>query len=167
MKPAEMKAILDRYVIGQDEAKKVLSVAIYNHYKRIRSLKDKIVEDDDVELKKSNVLLLGPTGVGKTLLAQTMAKMLDVPFAIADATTLTEAGYVGEDVENILLRLIQAADFNIEKAEKNGDVLVIRPPEKLPVGRVEHNPDKLQLAYDIGRETALKQLEEIKKFVTK
>ena len=96
----------------------MLSVAIYNHYKRIRSLKDKIVEDDDVELKKSNVLLLGPTGVGKTLLAQTMAKMLDVPFAIADATTLTEAGYVGEDVENILLRLIQAADFNIEKAEK-------------------------------------------------
>ena len=118
LKPAEMKAILDRYVIGQDEAKKVLSVAIYNHYKRIRSLKDKIVEDDDIELKKSNVLLLGPTGVGKTLLAQTMAKMLDVPFAIADATTLTEAGYVGEDVENILLRLIQAADFDIARAEK-------------------------------------------------
>jgi ATP-dependent Clp protease ATP-binding subunit ClpX len=118
MKPSEMKDVLDRYVIGQDEAKKVLSVAIYNHYKRIRSLKDKIVEDDDVELKKSNVLLLGPTGVGKTLLAQTMAKMLDVPFAIADATTLTEAGYVGEDVENILLRLIQAADFDVAKAEK-------------------------------------------------
>ena len=118
MKPAEMKAVLDRYVIGQDDAKKVLSVAIYNHYKRIRSMKDKLVEDDEVELKKSNVLLLGPTGVGKTLLAQTMAKMLDVPFAIADATTLTEAGYVGEDVENILLRLIQAADFDIAKAEK-------------------------------------------------
>ena len=118
MKPAEMKAILDRYVIGQDEAKKVLAVAIYNHYKRIRSMKEKIVEDDEVELKKSNVLLLGPTGVGKTLLAQTMARMLDVPFAIADATTLTEAGYVGEDVENILLRLIQAADFDVAKAEK-------------------------------------------------
>ncbi len=118
MKPAEMKAILDRYVIGQDEAKKVLSVAIYNHYKRIRSMREKLVEDDEVELKKSNVLLLGPTGVGKTLLAQTMAKMLDVPFAIADATTLTEAGYVGEDVENILLRLIQAADFDIARAER-------------------------------------------------
>lgn len=118
MKPAEMKAILDQYVIGQDDAKIVLSVAIYNHYKRIRSLADKIVEDDDVEIKKSNVLLLGPTGVGKTLLAQSMAKMLDVPFAIADATTLTEAGYVGEDVENILLRLIQAADFDVARAER-------------------------------------------------
>ncbi len=117
-KPAEMKAVLDRYVIGQDDAKIVLTVAIYNHYKRIRSLEKKLVEDDDVELKKSNVLLLGPTGVGKTLLAQTMAKMLNVPFAIADATTLTEAGYVGEDVENILLRLIQAADFDIARAEK-------------------------------------------------
>ena len=117
-KPAEMKAELDRYVIGQDDAKTVLCVAIYNHYKRIRSLQNKVVQEaDDVELKKSNVLLLGPTGVGKTLLAQTIAKMLDVPFAIADATTLTEAGYVGEDVENILLRLIQAADFNIAKAE--------------------------------------------------
>ena len=116
-KPAEMKEVLDRYVIGQDEAKIVLSVAIYNHYKRIRASAGKIVEDDDVELKKSNVLLLGPTGVGKTLLAQTMAKMLDVPFAIADATTLTEAGYVGEDVENILLRLIQAANFDVARAE--------------------------------------------------
>jgi len=118
MKPAEMKAILDQYVIGQDDAKIVLSVAIYNHYKRIRSLENKIVDDDDVDLKKSNVLLLGPTGVGKTLLAQSMANMLNVPFAIADATTLTEAGYVGEDVENILLRLIQAADFDIARAEK-------------------------------------------------
>lgn len=117
-KPQDMKQELDRYVIGQDEAKIVLSVAIYNHYKRIRSLQQKLVEDDDVELKKSNVLLLGPTGVGKTLLAQTMARMLNVPFAIADATTLTEAGYVGEDVENILLRLIQAADFDVERAEK-------------------------------------------------
>ena len=112
-KPQEIKAILDDYVIGQDDAKMVLSVAVYNHYKRIfRS------SPDDVEIAKSNVLLLGPTGVGKTLLASTLAKILDVPFAIADATTLTEAGYVGEDVENILLRLIQAADFDIEKAEQ-------------------------------------------------
>ncbi len=112
-KPQEIKAILDEYVIGQDDAKIVLSVAVYNHYKRIfRS------SPDDVEINKSNVLLLGPTGVGKTLLASTLAKILDVPFAIADATTLTEAGYVGEDVENILLRLIQAADFDIEKAEQ-------------------------------------------------
>ena len=112
-KPAEIKALLDEYVIGQDEAKKALSVAVYNHYKRIYSGKD-----NDVEVSKSNILMLGPTGVGKTMLAQTLAKILDVPFAIADATTLTEAGYVGEDVENILLRLIQAADFDIERAEK-------------------------------------------------
>ena len=111
-KPQEIKAVLDEYVIGQDDAKMVLSVAVYNHYKRIfRS------SPDDVEINKSNVLLLGPTGVGKTLLASTLAKILDVPFAIADATTLTEAGYVGKDVENILLRLIQAADFDVEKAE--------------------------------------------------
>ena len=112
-KPMEIKEKLDEYVIGQEEAKKVLSVAVYNHYKRVYCEKT-----DDVEIGKSNVLLLGPTGVGKTLLASTLAKILDVPFAIADATTLTEAGYVGEDVENILLRLIQAADFDIEKAEK-------------------------------------------------
>lgn len=112
-KPAELKAALDEYVIGQDNAKTALSVAVYNHYKRI--LQDK---KDDVEIQKSNVLLLGPTGVGKTLLAQTLAKTLKVPFAIADATTLTEAGYVGEDVENILLRLIQAADQDVEAAEK-------------------------------------------------
>lgn len=112
-KPAEIKAHLDEYVIGQEEAKKTLSVAVYNHYKRIFK-----GEGSDVELGKSNVLLLGPTGVGKTLLAQTLAKALDVPIAITDATTLTEAGYVGEDVENILLRLIQAADFDIEKAER-------------------------------------------------
>ncbi len=115
-KPAEIKAILDEYVIGQDDAKRVLSVAVYNHYKRLIYRED--MGKDDVEIQKSNVLLLGPTGVGKTFLAQTLAKALKVPFAIADATTLTEAGYVGEDVENILLRLIQAADFNIEKAEK-------------------------------------------------
>ncbi|MBO5746099.1 MAG: ATP-dependent Clp protease ATP-binding subunit ClpX [Clostridia bacterium] len=111
--PAELKAHLDEYVIGQDDAKKTLSVAVYNHYKRIF-----FSENSDVELVKSNVLMLGPTGVGKTLLAQTLARFLDVPIAIADATTLTEAGYVGEDVENILLRLIQAADFDIEKAER-------------------------------------------------
>ncbi len=112
-KPMEIKEKLDEYVIGQEESKKVLSVAVYNHYKRVYCEKT-----DDVEIGKSNVLLLGPTGVGKTLLASTLAKILDVPFAIADATTLTEAGYVGEDVENILLRLIQAADFDIDKAEK-------------------------------------------------
>lgn len=114
-KPAEIKKILDQYVIGQENAKKTLSVAVYNHYKRINS-EDEI--NDDVEIQKSNVLLLGPTGSGKTLLAQTLAKLLNVPFAIADATTLTEAGYVGEDVENILLKLIQAADYDIELAEK-------------------------------------------------
>ncbi|WP_069989069.1 MULTISPECIES: ATP-dependent Clp protease ATP-binding subunit ClpX [Clostridiaceae] len=113
LKPAEMKAILDEYVIGQDEAKIALSVAVYNHYKRIFAAKD-----SDVEIQKSNVLLLGPTGVGKTLLAQTLAKTLEVPFAIADATTLTEAGYVGEDVENVLLRLLQAANFDVEAAER-------------------------------------------------
>ncbi len=112
VKPREMKAFLDQYVIGQDEAKKALSVAVYNHYKRVLS-GDKL----DVELQKSNVLLIGPTGSGKTYLAQTLAKIINVPFAIADATTLTEAGYVGEDVENILLKLIQAADFDIERAE--------------------------------------------------
>ncbi len=112
-KPQEIKAKLDEYVIGQDDAKKTLSVAVYNHYKRIYKN-----EECDVELNKSNVLMLGPTGVGKTLLAQTLARVLDVPIAITDATTLTEAGYVGEDVENILLRLIQAADFDIEKAER-------------------------------------------------
>lgn len=112
-KPAEIKAKLDEYVIGQEDAKKSLSVAVYNHYKRIF-----YGGTEDVELQKSNILLLGPTGVGKTMLAQTLAKILDVPFAIADATTLTEAGYVGEDVENILLRLIQAADFDIEKAQR-------------------------------------------------
>ncbi|MCL2856842.1 MAG: ATP-dependent Clp protease ATP-binding subunit ClpX [Oscillospiraceae bacterium] len=111
--PKEMKKILDQYVVGQDKAKKALSIAVYNHYKRIFS-----DDESDVELQKSNVLLLGPTGVGKTMLAQTLAKELGVPFAIADATTLTEAGYVGEDVENILLRLIQAADFDIERAER-------------------------------------------------
>ncbi len=115
-KPVEIKKILDDYVIGQEEAKKALSVAVYNHYKRIMS-SDKN-ENKEVELQKSNILIVGPTGVGKTLLAQTLAKVLNVPFAIADATTLTEAGYVGEDVENILLKLIQAADYDIERAER-------------------------------------------------
>lgn len=113
-KPAEIVAALDEYVIGQERAKKYLSVAVYNHYKRIATSS----KSDDVELSKSNILMLGPTGCGKTLLAQTLARILNVPFAIADATSLTEAGYVGEDVENILLKLIQAADYNIERAQK-------------------------------------------------
>lgn len=130
-KPQEIKAGLDEYVIGQEEAKIALSVAVYNHYKRIYFGKE-----DDVELTKSNVLLLGPTGVGKTFVVQTLAKILDVPFAIADATTLTEAGYVGEDVENILLRLIQAADFDIERAEKG--IIYIDEIDK--IARKSENP---------------------------
>lgn len=130
LKPAEIKAKLDEYVIGQEEAKKTLSVAVYNHYKRI--FKN---NNSDVELNKSNVVLLGPTGVGKTLLAQTLAKIIDVPIAITDATTLTEAGYVGEDVENILLRLIQAADFDIEKAEHG----IIYVDEIDKIGRKSEN----------------------------
>ena len=114
--PAKIKEILDEYVVGQDDAKKALSVAVYNHYKRINA--ENAAEDSDVEIQKSNILLLGPTGCGKTMLAQTLAKVLNVPFAIADATTLTEAGYVGEDVENILLKLIQAAEGDIERAQK-------------------------------------------------
>ncbi len=111
--PKELKAELDEYIVGQDEAKRVLSVGVYNHYKRVFSTKN----DDDIQLEKSNILMLGPTGSGKTLLARTMAKILNVPFAVADATTLTEAGYVGEDVENILLKLLQAADFDVERAQ--------------------------------------------------
>ncbi|WP_058486589.1 ATP-dependent Clp protease ATP-binding subunit ClpX [Defluviitalea phaphyphila] len=131
-KPKEIKAILDEYVIGQDKAKKALSVAVYNHYKRIFSDE----HYDNVELQKSNILMLGPTGSGKTLLAQTLAKMLNVPFAIADATSLTEAGYVGEDVENILLKLIQAADYDIERAEQG--IIYIDEIDK--IARKSDNP---------------------------
>lgn len=131
-KPYEIKSYLDQYVIGQDRAKKSLAVAVYNHYKRIRSNEG----DGEVELQKSNILLLGPTGSGKTLLAQTLAKFLNVPFAIADATTLTEAGYVGEDVENILLKLIQNADYDVERAEKG--IIYIDEIDK--IARKSENP---------------------------
>lgn len=134
--PKEIKDVLDEYVIGQEEAKKTLSVAVYNHYKRIKSLQNNKNKKDDVEIQKSNILLLGPTGCGKTLLAQTLAKILNVPFAIADATTLTEAGYVGEDVENILLKLIQAADYDIEKAERG--IIYIDEIDK--ISRKSENP---------------------------
>ncbi len=132
-KPRDIKEILDMYVIGQDEAKKKLAVAVYNHYKRINSIAD---TDGDVELTKSNILMVGPTGSGKTLLAQTLAKIIDVPFAIADATSLTEAGYVGEDVENILLKIIQAADYNIERAQKG--IIYIDEIDK--IARKSENP---------------------------
>ncbi len=132
-KPKEIAAALSDYVIGQDDAKKALAVAVYNHYKRINNLSAK---DDDVELQKSNIIMLGPTGSGKTLLAQTLAKILDVPFAIADATALTEAGYVGEDVENILLKLIQAADWDIEKAQKG----IVYVDEIDKIARKSDNP---------------------------
>lgn len=132
LKPAEIKEILDTYVIGQDEAKKTLAVSVYNHYKRINST----VTNDDVELQKSNICLIGPTGSGKTLLAQTLAKILKVPFAIADATSLTEAGYVGEDVENILLKIIQAADYDMELAQKG--IIYIDEIDK--IARKSDNP---------------------------
>ncbi len=138
--PAEIKAGLDQYVIGQDDAKTVLAVSVYNHYKRVLSGKG-----EDVELQKSNVLLLGPSGVGKTLLAQTLARMLGVPFAIADATTLTEAGYVGEDVENILLKLIQAADFDIQKAE----IGIIYIDE---IDKIARKAENLSITRDVGGE---------------
>ncbi|MEA5580878.1 ATP-dependent protease ATP-binding subunit ClpX [Nodularia harveyana UHCC-0300] len=137
-KPREIKNYLDEHVIGQDEAKKVLSVAVYNHYKRLAVIqsKDKNAVDDAVELQKSNILLIGPTGCGKTLLAQTLATILDVPFAVADATTLTEAGYVGEDVENILLRLLQVADLDVEEAQRG--IIYIDEIDK--VARKSENP---------------------------
>ena len=133
-KPAEIKAELDQYVIGQDKAKKALSVAVYNHYKRIACMRKGA--KPDVELQKSNILMIGPTGVGKTMLAQTLAKLINVPFAIADATSLTEAGYVGEDVENIILKLIQAADFDIERAQKG--IIYIDEIDK--IARKSDNP---------------------------
>jgi ATP-dependent Clp protease ATP-binding subunit ClpX len=137
-KPREIKRYLDEHVIGQDEAKKVLSVAVYNHYKRLSLIQgeDAVPSEDQVELHKSNILLIGPTGCGKTLLAQTLARMLDVPFAVADATTLTEAGYVGEDVENILLRLLQVADLDVEEAQRG--IIYIDEIDK--VARKSENP---------------------------
>src|ERR671924_131479 len=152
-KPREIYDVLNEYVVGQEQAKRSLSVAVYNHYKRVQMMQS---DENDIELQKSNILLLGPTGCGKTLLAQTLAKILNVPFAIADATALTEAGYVGEDVENILLKLIQAADFDVKKAESG----IIYIDE---VDKIARNADNPSIARDVagegGQQALLKILE--------